>query len=145
MTSTHITVVYRWTAKPGKLDKLKSIYEQVTEAMKQNEPDAQAVHCCISEKETPCKDPTDVGGDARPRQGDPGLLAKAHGAPSRRSTRPTSRQSPAKPHRTRLHSRQSSAVHAPRRRRPRRAAAKDLTGDGFGDQGPCPRSIGLVI
>ena len=69
------------------------------------------------------RDPAELGGDARPRQGDPGLLAKAHGAPSRRSTRPTSRQSPAKPHRTRLHSRQSSAVHAPRRRRPRRAAA----------------------
>ena len=51
MTSTHITVVYKWTAKPGKLDELKSIYEQVTEAMKQNEPDAQAVHCYVSEKD----------------------------------------------------------------------------------------------
>jgi len=30
---------------------LKSIYEQVTEAMKQNEPDAQAVHCYVSEKD----------------------------------------------------------------------------------------------
>jgi hypothetical protein len=38
MTSTHITVVYKWTANPGKLGELKSIYEQVTEAMKQNEP-----------------------------------------------------------------------------------------------------------
>ena len=46
-----ITVVYKWTAKPGKLDELKSIYEAVTEAMKQNEPDAQAVHCYISEKD----------------------------------------------------------------------------------------------
>ena len=51
MTSTHITVVYKWTAQPGKLDELKSIYEQVTEAMKQNEPDAQAVHCYVSEKD----------------------------------------------------------------------------------------------
>ncbi len=51
MTSTHITVAYKWTAKPGKLDELKSIYEQVTEAMKQNEPDAQAVHCYVSEKD----------------------------------------------------------------------------------------------
>ena len=51
MASTHITVVYKWTAKSGKLDELKSIYEQVTEAMKQNEPDAQAVHCYVSEKD----------------------------------------------------------------------------------------------
>jgi len=51
MTSTHITVVYKWTAKPGMLGELKSIYEQVTEAMKQNEPGAEAVHCYVSEKE----------------------------------------------------------------------------------------------
>ena len=51
MESTHITVVYKWTAKPGMLDELRSIYEQVTEAMKQNEPDAEAVHCYVSEKE----------------------------------------------------------------------------------------------
>ena len=51
MTSNHITVVYKWTAKPGKLDELKSIYGKVTEAMKQNEPDAEAVHCFVSEKE----------------------------------------------------------------------------------------------
>ena len=51
MTPTHITVVYKWTAKPGKLDDLKSIYDQVTEAMKQNEPDAEAVHCYASEKD----------------------------------------------------------------------------------------------
>ena len=49
MTSTHITVVYKWTANLGKLDELKSIYEQVLEAMKQNEPDAQAAHCYVSE------------------------------------------------------------------------------------------------
>jgi quinol monooxygenase YgiN len=49
MARTHITVVYKWTAKPGKLDELTSIYGQVTEAMKQNEPDAQAVHCYVSE------------------------------------------------------------------------------------------------
>ena len=51
MESTHITVVYKWTANPGKLDELRSIYEQVTEAMKQNEPDAQAVHCYVSERD----------------------------------------------------------------------------------------------
>jgi hypothetical protein len=32
VTSPHITVVYKWTAKPGKLDGLKSVYEQVTDA-----------------------------------------------------------------------------------------------------------------
>ena len=51
MTSAHITVVYKWTAKPGMLDELRSIYQQVTEAMQQNEPDAEAVHCYVSEKE----------------------------------------------------------------------------------------------
>ena len=51
MASNHITVVYKWTAKPGKLDELKSIYEAVTEAMKRDEPDAQAVHCCVSDKD----------------------------------------------------------------------------------------------
>ena len=51
MTDTHITVIYKWTAKPGKLGELTSVYEQVTEAMKQNEPDAEAVHCYVSEKD----------------------------------------------------------------------------------------------
>ncbi|MDH3202917.1 MAG: hypothetical protein OEM15_18665 [Myxococcales bacterium] len=51
MTNDHITVVYKWTAKQGKLDELKSIYEEVTEAMKQNEADAEAVHCFVSEKD----------------------------------------------------------------------------------------------
>ena len=52
MTGTHITVVYKWTAKPGKLDELKSIYDQVLAAMRQNEPDAQAAHCYVSEKDS---------------------------------------------------------------------------------------------
>ena len=51
MTNQPITVMYKWTAKPGKLDQLKQIYSHVTEAMKQNEPDTSAVHCYISEKE----------------------------------------------------------------------------------------------
>ncbi len=51
MQSEHITVVYKWTAKPGKLDELTSIYAQVTEAMKQNEPGAEAVHCYVSDQE----------------------------------------------------------------------------------------------
>ena len=51
MDSQHITVVYKWTAKPGKLGELTSIYETVTETMKQNEPGAEAVYCFVSEKE----------------------------------------------------------------------------------------------
>ena len=51
MDSKHITVVYKWTAKPGKLQELASIYEGVTQAMKDNEPDAEAVHCYVSEKD----------------------------------------------------------------------------------------------
>ena len=51
MDSNHITVVYKWTAKPGKLNELRAVYAEVTEAMKQNEPDAEAVHCYVSEGE----------------------------------------------------------------------------------------------
>jgi quinol monooxygenase YgiN len=51
MGNSHITVVYKWTAKPGKLDELKAIYAGVTEAMEQNEPGAMAVHCYVSEAE----------------------------------------------------------------------------------------------
>ena len=35
----------------AKLNELKSIYEQVLEAMQQNEPDAQAAHCYVSKKD----------------------------------------------------------------------------------------------
>ena len=51
MSTTQITVVYKWTAKPGKLDELEAIYGQVTEAMKQNEPGALAVHCYVSKQD----------------------------------------------------------------------------------------------
>ena len=34
-----ITVFYKWTAKPGKFDELKAIYDNVFEEMKDNEPD----------------------------------------------------------------------------------------------------------
>lgn len=51
MDSKQITVVYKWTAKPGKLEELKGIYGGVTEAMRTNEPGALAVHCYASEKE----------------------------------------------------------------------------------------------
>jgi quinol monooxygenase YgiN len=51
MDSNHITVVYKWTAQPGKLDELTSIYKDVTQAMKDNEPGAEAVHVYVSEKD----------------------------------------------------------------------------------------------
>ncbi len=51
MDSNHVTVVYKWTAQPGKLDELTSIYEAVTNAMEANEPGAQAVHIYVSEAE----------------------------------------------------------------------------------------------
>ncbi|NNC91108.1 MAG: hypothetical protein HKN80_01310, partial [Acidimicrobiia bacterium] len=51
MDSNHITVVYKWTAQPGKLDELVSIYSEVTDAMEQNEPGAEAVHVYASTSE----------------------------------------------------------------------------------------------
>ena len=49
MDSDHVTVVYKWTARSGKLDELASIYTDVTNAMEQNEPGAEAVHVYVSE------------------------------------------------------------------------------------------------
>ena len=40
MANQEITVVYRWTAKPGRLDELKEIYAHVRDAMEANEPGA---------------------------------------------------------------------------------------------------------
>ncbi len=40
MDTNAITVVYKWTAKPGQLDALKGIYDGVTDAMQTNEPGA---------------------------------------------------------------------------------------------------------
>ena len=51
MNQDHVTVVYKWTAQPGKLDELTAIYEAVTDAMEQNEPGAEAVHVYTSEAE----------------------------------------------------------------------------------------------
>ncbi|MDH3299268.1 MAG: antibiotic biosynthesis monooxygenase [Acidimicrobiia bacterium] len=44
-----VNVVYRWTAHPGKLDELAAIYRDVTDAMQQNEPGAEAVQVYVSE------------------------------------------------------------------------------------------------
>ena len=49
--NSQVTVFYRWTAQPGKLDELKGIYADVLEAMRQNEPDANAVHIWVSEED----------------------------------------------------------------------------------------------
>ncbi len=46
-----ITVIYKWTAREGKLAELTSIYRNVTDAMHQNEPGASAVHIYVSEQE----------------------------------------------------------------------------------------------
>ena len=51
MDSKHITVVYKWTAKPGKLGELVSIYADVADQMEQNEPGAEAVHVYASEQD----------------------------------------------------------------------------------------------
>ena len=51
MNSDHVTVVYKWTAQPGKLDELTTIYKAVTDAMEQNEPGAEAVHVYVSEQD----------------------------------------------------------------------------------------------
>lgn len=51
METNAITVVYKWTAKPGQLDALKSIYDGVTDAMKANEPGALEVQVHVSENE----------------------------------------------------------------------------------------------
>ena len=49
MDSNHVTVMYKWTAQPGKLNELAAIYADVTAAMEQNEPGAEAVHVYVSE------------------------------------------------------------------------------------------------
>lgn len=51
MDANHITVVYKWTAQPGKLDELSAIYAEVTDAMQRDEPGAEAVHIYVSEKD----------------------------------------------------------------------------------------------
>ncbi len=51
MDSKHVTVVYKWTANPGKLDELTDIYRDVTAAMEHNEPGAETVHVYVSAEE----------------------------------------------------------------------------------------------
>lgn len=50
MKNQEITVMYKWTANPGKAAELKAIYEQVTKDMQEKEPGALKVVCFFDEK-----------------------------------------------------------------------------------------------
>nr|WP_299383473.1 antibiotic biosynthesis monooxygenase [Allomuricauda sp.] len=49
MKTDEIMVVYKWTAKPGKGDELKNIYQEVEKQMKETEPGALKVDCFYDE------------------------------------------------------------------------------------------------
>ena len=49
MDNQEITVVYKWTAKPGQEDKLKAIYKEVENEMQATEPNALKVDCYFDE------------------------------------------------------------------------------------------------
>ena len=49
MKNQEITVVYKWIAKPGKAEELKSIYKEVEQQMKDTEPGALKVVCYFDE------------------------------------------------------------------------------------------------
>ncbi|MEO1059884.1 MAG: antibiotic biosynthesis monooxygenase [Actinomycetota bacterium] len=51
MNPDHVTVVYKWTAQPGKLDELAAIYSSVTDQMERDEPGAETVHVYVSKEE----------------------------------------------------------------------------------------------
>jgi quinol monooxygenase YgiN len=50
MNNQEITVVYKWTANPGKAEELKAIYTQVEKDMKATEPGALKVACYFDER-----------------------------------------------------------------------------------------------
>lgn len=50
MTNQEITVVYSWTANPGKEAELKAIYQEVAKQMQETEPDAIKVDCYFDEE-----------------------------------------------------------------------------------------------
>ena len=45
MENQEVMVVYKWTAKEGKSDELKSIYREVEDQMRSREPGALKVQC----------------------------------------------------------------------------------------------------
>lgn len=49
MNKQEITVVYKWTANPGKAEILKSIYRDVEKQMQETEPGALKVDCYFDE------------------------------------------------------------------------------------------------
>ncbi len=51
MSNQEITVIYKWTAKPGKTNELKSIYREVEKEMKETEPGALKVACYFNESD----------------------------------------------------------------------------------------------
>ncbi len=50
MTNQEITVVYKWTANPGKAEELKAIYKEIEKEMNETEPNAIKVECYFDEK-----------------------------------------------------------------------------------------------
>lgn len=50
MENQKITVVYKWTAKPGKGEELRAIYKEVEQQMQETEPDALHVDCYFDAK-----------------------------------------------------------------------------------------------
>lgn len=51
MKNQEITVFYKWTAKEGKLDELKAMYEDVYQAMKDSEPGSLKMECYFSDEQ----------------------------------------------------------------------------------------------
>ncbi len=49
MNNQEITVVYKWTAKPGKGEELRDIYKEVEKQMQETEPGALKVDCYFDE------------------------------------------------------------------------------------------------
>lgn len=49
MKNQEVMVVYKWTAKEGKSNELKAIYQEVEGQMKSNEPGALEVQCYFDE------------------------------------------------------------------------------------------------
>ena len=49
MNNQEITVVYKWTAKPGKAEELQQIYREVEKQMQATEPNALKVDCYFDE------------------------------------------------------------------------------------------------
>lgn len=50
MNNQEITVVYKWTANPGKAEELKAIYKEVEKQMQETEPNALKVDCFFDDK-----------------------------------------------------------------------------------------------